>query len=526
MRIGINIGLLASRRKFGADTTAPAVLSRALAANGTTLTITYDENLDAGSTPAAGDYSLISLFWAGSISSVNVSGATVVLTLSTAVTTDDVLGLTYTVPGSGKVRDSAGNNAVGFIAQAVTNGSTTGNYDISTEIGVVGHFSLIDSALTFSNASLTAGADLSDASWTKTSCTVTANVAGTQDRLVVTGPAPNALATVVNGAAGTTPVPLTTTFWASYETIQWVQLETRNATAGNQVWFDIQNGAVGTTGGSLASASITPETRNGVAGYRCSVKTIAQGSTHIVRLSLSTTNTTITNPANSTAMRFDDVTVTQVRVSAIANKKTGVTATQATVDLQPGYDATGLNGGPCLIGDGVRYLITTEAAVLLANAAAYSLFTVGSIASTATAQAFFGYGDAVQATARTRAWGNDSTGKWLTQARNDANANAFVDSTGNSDTNVNVLEWASPGTTFDLQKNGGAADPARGGTGALNPGTLTPGRAGIMCRPSSTVGLILVGKWAAATLFSTDASATVRERVRRKLGQQWGITVS
>lgn len=105
------------------DVTPPALVSAAISASGLTLTLTYDEALDTGSTPATSAYSIAGI--SPTITGVTVVGSTVAIALSGAVTSD-IGGVTisYTPPGSGKVRDLVANNATSLSSQAVTNGST------------------------------------------------------------------------------------------------------------------------------------------------------------------------------------------------------------------------------------------------------------------------------------------------------------------------------------------------------------------------------------------------------------------
>ena len=100
-------------------------------AAGTQLTVSYDEPLDSGSTPAAGDFTLEYQSanggsWASqSISGVSVSGSTVTLTLATAPNNSQAVRLSYTA-GTNKTRDnsSSHNNAANFSQQTVTNNTT------------------------------------------------------------------------------------------------------------------------------------------------------------------------------------------------------------------------------------------------------------------------------------------------------------------------------------------------------------------------------------------------------------------
>ena len=55
------------------------------------------------------------------VTNVEVSGMRVILTLSAAVTSGDVVTLTYAVPGTNPLQDAAGNDVIALSAQSVTN---------------------------------------------------------------------------------------------------------------------------------------------------------------------------------------------------------------------------------------------------------------------------------------------------------------------------------------------------------------------------------------------------------------------
>ena len=101
------------------DTTAP-VLSTA-AVNGTSLVLTYNEALDTTSTPAAAAFAVTVAGAARTVSSVAVSGSTVTLTLSSAVTSGQTVRVNYTVPDANPIQDAAGNDAAALSDRAVTN---------------------------------------------------------------------------------------------------------------------------------------------------------------------------------------------------------------------------------------------------------------------------------------------------------------------------------------------------------------------------------------------------------------------
>ena len=105
----------------------PVYQSAALAADGATLTLTYDEALDAGSVPAASAFAVNVNASAASLagtSSVDVTGSTVVLMLATPAREGNAVTVSCTRPASNPVQDSAGNDAANLTDETVANGST------------------------------------------------------------------------------------------------------------------------------------------------------------------------------------------------------------------------------------------------------------------------------------------------------------------------------------------------------------------------------------------------------------------
>ncbi len=117
--------VIAVRGTLDADTTAPTLSSAAV--NGTALTLTYSEDLDTSSTPAATAFAVtVDSGTAASPSSVAIAGKVVTLTLGSAVTSGQTVTVSYTVPtgnNSKPIRDKAAtpNNAAALTNEAVAN---------------------------------------------------------------------------------------------------------------------------------------------------------------------------------------------------------------------------------------------------------------------------------------------------------------------------------------------------------------------------------------------------------------------
>lgn len=105
--------------------TAPVFVSAAVAnATPTKVVLTYDQTLDTGSVPATTDFTVTD----HTISSVAISGATVELTLSTAVIYFDIIYVTYT-KGANPIQGDVGElDAADLSSTLITNNvAVTGN---------------------------------------------------------------------------------------------------------------------------------------------------------------------------------------------------------------------------------------------------------------------------------------------------------------------------------------------------------------------------------------------------------------
>ena len=103
----------------GSDVTAPALSTATI--DGTSLVLTYNENLDTASVPAASDFTVTGIAAGTTVSTVAISGKAVTLTMANAaVAGDSAVKVSYT-PGANKIQDAAGNAAAALTNQAVTN---------------------------------------------------------------------------------------------------------------------------------------------------------------------------------------------------------------------------------------------------------------------------------------------------------------------------------------------------------------------------------------------------------------------
>lgn len=118
------------------DVVAPVLSSAVVDASGTTLTLTYNEALNATTAPTS-SFSVLAGSTSIIPSAVTVSGSTVVLTLPSRVGVSQTVKVTYTAPTANTaatnnaIQDSAGNDAVGLNLATVTNNS---NADITAPV--------------------------------------------------------------------------------------------------------------------------------------------------------------------------------------------------------------------------------------------------------------------------------------------------------------------------------------------------------------------------------------------------------
>lgn len=111
-----------SLRVTDVDDRAPVITGSVV--NGTRVTLSYDESLNAARQPAIGDYT-VGIAAGGSIAvtSVQVTGNTVVLTLGRAPNPGEVLNVSYT-PGATAVADAAGNGVAAIAARPLVADTT------------------------------------------------------------------------------------------------------------------------------------------------------------------------------------------------------------------------------------------------------------------------------------------------------------------------------------------------------------------------------------------------------------------
>ena len=104
------------------ETTPPELATATV--DGTTLTLTYDEDLDENSEPLSDAFSVTVGGTGRAVDGVSVSGSSVILTLGSAVASGATVTVSYAVPtdaAAPRIQDEAGNPAASFSDQDVEN---------------------------------------------------------------------------------------------------------------------------------------------------------------------------------------------------------------------------------------------------------------------------------------------------------------------------------------------------------------------------------------------------------------------
>jgi hypothetical protein len=214
-------------------------------------------------------------------------------------------------------------------------------------------------------------------------------------------------------------------------------------------------------------------------------------------------------------------------VTTITNKASS-TVWSAAVGERPAYSATGLNSLPCMDFDGINdKVMDTEAAVIaaLADQNDYYLAAVIDADDLDAVEVFFSVADSGAAGPGSKRWGTNTTGngKFTAIGTNDASSGIVVDSTGDTVTDPVLYEAYCESAATSIHISSATAAPA--GT-ATAYGVLTPDRAALGCRPSSTLATFFDGRVGELLVYSGAISAGNKALVRAYLAAKWVITLS
>lgn len=453
------------------DVTAPTLVSAVIDAAGTTLTLTYDEALDTGSSPATGAFSLAGT--ARTVSGVNVTGMTVVLTLSGAVAQGATVTVSYTA-GASPIQDTAGNDAANLTNQAVTNNSTsdqTAPTRSSIAVNAAGSKIIVTYNETLDGASVPALGAFTLAGPALSVLTGTPAIVGATVELSVT-PAicVDESGITLSYTAGGSPVQDAAGNDAANFTTQTVTNNSTHVFEGSDIsgligWFDTQHGAsITLNGGGTAATQIL--NRVGGAVYD--------------------------TPANDVP-----------------------------------YEATGLNGNPCLHPAGVTgdrmqaadasitpSVQNTPTALSVVTFLSYDVEDAGlryhlSFCNSASNNGSHSFGQS-----------NTGSGRVLYRSVNDSGTSAATETSATTvpSTAGHVGIWTLAAGSVSYFQAGAAGDPV-GATN--NPGPVTVDRVSLNCKGDSTPDSAASARWGEILIYSKVLSAAERARLENRLPIKW-----
>lgn len=195
-------------------------------------------------------------------------------------------------------------------------------------------------------------------------------------------------------------------------------------------------------------------------------------------------------------------------VTSVKNLVSGVS--WAAVSSCP-YEATGINGHPCLHPvDITDYFLTTEATVLaalncLTTAKPYTLIYVDVPDSTTSGGVVFGVGNSGVASASTRTWGRRvGVSQYEYASTTPATTVGQVRSTGAVGASLNICAWHSPGVGQKMKLNNGADDPSNATSDPSFASGTAINRAALFCRPDSSPDTPIATRFGAMYLYDHE----------------------
>jgi hypothetical protein len=209
-------------------------------------------------------------------------------------------------------------------------------------------------------------------------------------------------------------------------------------------------------------------------------------------------------------------------VTSIVNTVSAVSYDEPT--LPPGYEAAGLNGYPCLVGDGVDdRIMSTEAAVLtaLGSASVAAFYVVKWGMADAQAWILGGARSAVDTAVGHRMFGQTVAGPGAHAVLERSGAGvsgnqiaSVTPQTAAAEVVCHRIDGAVWTLLLDGIKSSEASHPAQ---------TIAPTRVGILCRPDLTPDGFAAVRCGRILLISPAPTLFVCRGISKHLKAEWGI---
>lgn len=212
-------------------------------------------------------------------------------------------------------------------------------------------------------------------------------------------------------------------------------------------------------------------------------------------------------------------------LSSIRNLVSGVAWTEST--NPPLFEPTGLNGRPCMKGDGTaRRLISGEPALANAFKGVNQLQTVILVTLPSAASVYvasFGAGNSgVTDNGTVYVGRRTSDGRFRLERTDDAGLNTAADRSVVPALVPQVVTYTSYGATMAIHVNNEAV-PDPNGTN-ISSGGITPNQCGVFCRPDNVPDLFSNDRIGAVLVFSAALTNSNRQSVVNWLMSRWGIS--
>jgi hypothetical protein len=211
-------------------------------------------------------------------------------------------------------------------------------------------------------------------------------------------------------------------------------------------------------------------------------------------------------------------------VQSIRNKASEALLTEAT--NPPEYEADGLNGYPCMKGDGsARRLLTTSSGIVSAGSGEDKPFTIYAVMQPGNLdadQTLFSWASSADNSKKQTFVGQSaaSTGRYSLAKIDDATSGAAPSSSHAVQGRPQVVAFSGT-TVAKLMLNDG---PLQSLTGAsFDFGTVTPSRAGIFCRAQSTIDQFSAARLGELIVYAEEHTEAVQRAVARYLGSKWDV---
>lgn len=212
-------------------------------------------------------------------------------------------------------------------------------------------------------------------------------------------------------------------------------------------------------------------------------------------------------------------------VNSITNKVSG-TALATAATAFPLFEKDGLNGRPCMRGDGARGIMGTEAALIAPFAGTdppFTLFYVYENFAPTTLVTAVALGQAGAGSTGSYLFGTHSfgDGRYLAFRQDDADASNNEISGEFATADPQVVTWVCRGPEVIRRTNGRIYTV---GLGSFDVGAITPDRFGLFVRPDADPDLFLVGRIGCVIVYSGALSDYAAGGIENALMRRWGLS--